>query len=101
MSTNAFITGSRAYGTPTEKSDLDLVILVSGNDSDILWGETEVPSSVRFGRLNLLIFQKRDRFERWRQVTEALIQRRPVTREDAVSAFKSAGFTDPYFQTEA
>ncbi len=29
--TNAFMTGSRYYGTPKKKSDLDLVILVDDN----------------------------------------------------------------------
>lgn len=93
--TKAFITGSRAYGTPREDSDIDLAILIDADEGDILWkaGAVEGEKTCRFGCLNLLIFNRSDRFNRWAQVTNELRERSPVSREEAVAAFQAAGFT--------
>lgn len=102
----AFITGSRAYGTPREDSDIDLVISVSPADSEILWRLTEeTTGSVRFGRLNLIICEQEDpektpiKFFTWRRVTDALKALsliKPVTRDEAVSAFQKEGIGQNY-----
>ncbi len=100
---NSFITGSHAYGTPRPNSDIDLVVLVSKQDSELLWNsKNEDSKSPRFGpKLNLLIFVVEDegavlRFEKWRDVTLELMARAPVTREEAVEAFKSSGAADGF-----
>lgn len=91
--TTAFLTGSRAYGMPREDSDIDICILVDDALSSLLFSASEQKgSSVRFGKLNLIVFSNRKDFERWREVTEHLITQRPVTREEAVLAFQYAGF---------
>jgi len=92
----AFITGSRRYGTPRPDSDVDLVVLLEGSAHDLLMqlGTTEPDNpyaQVRFGVLNIITLQDADEFERWRQVTEELERRAPVTREEAVAALKAAG----------
>lgn len=89
----AFITGSYAYGTPTESSDLDLAVLVNGEDSQLLWSRgSDGANSCRFGKLNLIVFMRQDRFEEWRRITQELIQQKPVTRDFAIEKFKAAGF---------
>lgn len=93
--TKAFITGSRAYGTPREDSDIDLAILIDADEGDILWkaGAVEGEKTCRFGCLNLIIFNSESRFERWAQVTNDLRARRPVSRDEAIAAFQAAEFT--------
>ena len=105
---NSFITGSRVYGTPTEDSDIDLVILVSPEDSELLWDnrdedlKPDVPTeynrgTLRYGNLNIIAIedseQGRKQFEIWRSVTEDLKKRAPVTKEEAIAAFDKAGRT--------
>ncbi len=103
----SFLTGSRAYGTPRVDSDIDLVVLVSQDDANVLWhnnGDSSLPASqnfdaptLRFGDLNLIAIiddeDGRKQFEIWRDVTEALKQRAPVTKEEAIKAFDEAGRT--------
>lgn len=98
----AFITGSRAYGTPTEKSDLDLAALVSREDLDttmmLLPSEPhshefgDYPDNCgifRFGKLNLLLFTDEAEFNAWSRATEYLKAIKPVTRAQAVAAIES------------
>ncbi len=96
---NAFITGSYAYGTPHEESDIDLVICMDGGtiDSENLWYLSESSNTCRFGKLNLIILAP-DRFEDWKKVNDELMERGyDVPREEAVAAFQKAGFgTDDY-----
>lgn len=87
---DSFATGSRVYGTPKEDSDLDLVVLLECS-SDI-WKFAEPGSTCRFGKLNLVTFEDKDNFERWRKITKELIARSPVTRDEAIKAFQEAGF---------
>lgn len=95
---DSFVTGSRVYGFPSPDSDYDLVVLVE--DTAKLWEmagpcvEGESEESCRFGKLNLITFSDPNRFEQWKQVTESLYIRRPVTRDEAVAAFKEAGFDE-------
>jgi hypothetical protein len=86
----AFITGSYAYGTPREDSDVDLCIccdaetiaqlchLVGTNDGD---GSAE--GSVKIGKLDLIMLSP-EYFEAWRTATEELKARAPVTRAEAM-----------------
>jgi predicted nucleotidyltransferase len=100
----AFVTGSRAYGTPREDSDIDLVVMVSLRDMERLRDQhderparddddegeyPDVPdqAQLRFGRLNLLCVTQEDDYEAWRSGTEELIARSPVTRAEAVEVF--------------
>lgn len=89
---NAFITGSFAYGSPTSKSDLDLVLLVDADDQVLLQrhsDEGEV-GPVRYGRLNLIPVTNPKKFEAWRVGTEKLMAEatatgEPISRDYAVS----------------
>lgn len=101
----SFITGSHAYGIPTAESDLDLVVLVSSKDATELWkAKDEGSKSPRFNKLNLIIFEtdkegSEDRFHLWKLVNDELIARRPVSREEAVEAFKASGAADGFDST--
>lgn len=91
----AFLTGSRVYGTPREDSDIDLVVPVSPETAARiieLAGEEAQPqgyegtqSSVRFGDLNLLLVCSDAMYEAWRAGTDKLKAEAPVTRERAIS----------------
>lgn len=72
---HAFITGSRAYGTPNAKSDVDLVIRVDENTADILRklsdktmevAQKGTKTPVRFGNLNLILCETDDEWAVWR-----------------------------------
>ena len=104
MDTPALLTGSRAYGTPREDSDVDLVIRV--RDAATLAAIIDAadpadpdsphkPSAVgfrtasfRFGRLNLIIAHTDAQYATWAAGTAELVDRAPVTREEAVATFK-------------
>lgn len=95
---NAFITGSHAYGTPREDSDVDLVVLV---DDDTIAKLTELnggevghsggpeSASLRFGALNLILHSNPAMFEAWQAGTASLKRRKPVTRDEAVALIKA------------
>lgn len=91
----AFLTGSRAYGTPRPDSDVDLCVLLSHDDLEALAlqapqanGEPasgdENDASLRFGRLNLIAMTDPDRFAAWKEATAELVARKPVTRDQAI-----------------
>lgn len=102
----AFVTGSYAYGIPHLDSDLDLVILVSEEDLDLLvdcvetqpvcWRNEErhfeIPPtaanefdsvSVRYGMLNLVATSNAAVYKAWRDGTAYLKTQRPVSRDEA------------------
>lgn len=101
--TNAIITGSHAYGVPTESSDIDLAVLVSKADWDLLVKaegndpageppeppEYSNPRSLRFGKLNLLICTDQVWLDAWREGTDRLKKIAPVERTVAVAMFQS------------
>lgn len=105
----AFLTGSRAYGTPREDSDVDLVIRV--RDAATLAAiieaadptdATNKPSAVgfrtasfRFGTLNLIIAHTDRQYADWRDGTATLIAEKPVTRERAVEVFSELRRRNP------
>lgn len=95
-----FITGSRAYGIPTEDSDIDLVLPPNTNSTFrqtlVMLSDTEdVP--INYGRLNLILTIEPKQWELWLQATTELIERRPVSRDEAVehitALFKAHGLS--------
>jgi len=93
----AFVTGSQVYGTPTEESDIDLVVLVSDEQYSKLvklsngMGENTGPRSypqIRFGKLNLIALSDDVVWKAWRDATRSLEKIKPVSRDDAVAVIK-------------
>lgn len=97
----AFITGSQAYGTPTEESDVDLVILVDPKTLRFLMGafgdikeddesyKDMTSAQFSIGTLNLILCQEVKHYRQWQRGTKTLKAMAPVTREQAVALFAS------------
>jgi len=90
-----FVTGSRAYGTPNEDSDLDVVMLVPCDLMMTLWG-LNTSKALRYGRMNIIALNASNpddcaKFEVWRRVTNELIAERPVSRDAAIARFAQNG----------
>lgn len=93
----AFLTGSRAYGTPRETSDTDLVVFVTEKDIEVLISQGHQRDfgsgtglgnvSLRFGGMNLICLTDITDYEIWAEGTKRLIERAPVTRQEAVAMF--------------
>lgn len=91
----AFLTGSRAYGTPRPDSDVDLVVMVSQADLVELarlddkksWRPDMKSASLRFGNLNIVAVTNEKLYDAWERVTLDLIAKKPVDRETAKAAF--------------
>lgn len=70
----AFITGSRAYGEPTAKSDVDLVIrtddataaILRGLSDPVLQNSKDKQLVIRFGKLNIVVCTTDEQFAVWR-----------------------------------
>lgn len=92
----ALLTGSYAYGTPTKDSDIDLVVLmtedtlrelIKHNDNELredLDNYEPLGANLKFGKLNLIAVTEYGLFKVWEQGTQHLIDRRPVSRDEAV-----------------
>ena len=107
----AVIGGSRAYGTPREDSDVDMVILVSQEDLALLMenfdntkvGATEptpayaneAGTSLRVGNLNLIVTTNPEVYALWEDGINYLKSQKPVTREFAVGYL--SGMRQDYF----
>ena len=101
MIEKAFLTGSRAYGTPRADSDIDVVAMMSHTLALLLVAFGEAPEgyeddqgflSVRFGMLNLMCCWEDEAFFAWADGTRELIERTEhgamrVTRAEAVKLF--------------
>jgi hypothetical protein len=96
----AFVTGSHAYGRPTEDSDIDLVCIASYDAIDMLAKAAgkKPPSEMTsdaggdsdsfvFGNLNLICCHNEKSFQVWKEGTETLKKIKPVTREQAKKLF--------------
>lgn len=88
-----FITGSHAYGSPTEDSDIDLVVWAVGDTRAVLEAGGY---PIRFGKLNLILVSDADQWNIWRVGTKALVRLRDsrnsaVSRDEAVAFFISLG----------
>ena len=96
---NAFVSGSRIYGTPTDFSDIDLVIFTSLTHANMLKEQADPVSpdeesdtvrgsySLRFSELNLIVCWEEWAYNVWMQGTSQLWQMRPVTRNRAIETF--------------
>lgn len=103
----AFLTGSQAYGIPTDKSDIDLVIDLKDDDlfrlaSVVNYEELKIECydgsdlNLQFGRLNLIVPGSRAKLLAWKRGTKALMKQVRVsgvgaTREEARAEFKRQG----------
>lgn len=91
----SLVTGSRVYGQPHGKSDIDLVLLTNDEMLVVLeqLGTKEDASqidghtSVRFGRLNVIATKYEKSFQLWHLGTAVLLQCAPVTRDEAIQFF--------------
>jgi Nucleotidyltransferase domain len=98
----AFLTGSRAYGTPRIDSDIDLVIFTDVETAGLLqvWGAVEnaapqgsdegsdeVYGPIRFGKLNLIVCTSEEAYRAWVDGTAELKKRAPCSREEAKTVF--------------
>lgn len=89
---SAFLTGSRAYGTPRPNSDIDLVVTIHEQQtldlleeySDGAGGSRGGDRSLRFGRLNLIALEEWEA-RAWRVATNQLQAQRPVTKVEAIA----------------
>jgi len=109
-----FITGSRRYGTPNEKSDIDMVILCRSKDAyellvaqadnkndAIKWGryDTMTTKALRFGKLNLLVTKHPATYRHWYEITEKLVMVASVvavTKDQAIKAFDWKNWEEQY-----
>lgn len=85
----AILGGSRAYGTPREDSDVDLVVQLSIED-EILLREglgLDAQGTLRIGNLNLIVARTDEQYELWRSGIEMLKEMAPVTRQEAIEFF--------------
>jgi len=93
----SFITGSQRYGTPTDKSDIDLVVYVdqgtelllrdhneNENENEIKYNFGSRYAPVRFGKLNLILITDKTEFKIWKRCSKDLENKKPVLREEAV-----------------
>jgi len=89
---NAFITGSRAYGQPSEDSDLDLVILLTEEERAKLTALSDSGKEpIKYGSLNIIAVCSQKRYDLWKKGTDELIQLKEdglvPTREQAITYF--------------
>lgn len=86
----AFLTGSVVYGIPSEKSDIDLVVLTDEHTKNVLACDG---FPIRFGCLNLILLTDEEQWAIWKKGTEDLEKIKPVSRETAVAHFQFLGVT--------
>lgn len=93
----SFLTGSQVYGTPTEESDVDLVVQMTADEMDklahfsegtISFDEYGCGRSFRFGKLNVIAISGDRLFELWKESTEACKAIKPVTKAEAKAIFQ-------------
>lgn len=110
-----FVTGSHAYGLPSTKSDIDLVVFVTATELDQLSKCADedlsynAPGyyqlgcrSYRFGGLNMLCCVDENVYRVWWEGTRALKKMKPVSREYACRYMKerrlAAGIGESYVE---
>lgn len=89
----SFLTGSRAYGTPTKDSDVDLVVLVDDATAKVLHKFTEAANgTVRFGKLNLIVLTSEKEYDAWERATKLMVndrqKGRPHDRNSAIEVIQ-------------
>lgn len=99
---NSFITGSRAYGTPREDSDIDLVIRISEKDALMILDNCDEPPRnaliehyglsglhcIRYGKLNVLMCTSDIYFDAWRMGTHLCAKKGQLSHDEAVEIFQ-------------
>lgn len=90
MVKEALLAGSRAYGTPREDSDIDLVIYCSEEVKKLLLehSDNEHPRVISFGKLNILACTTNEEYAVWKSGIQTLKEKGPVDRETAKNHFK-------------
>ena len=86
-SMNAFLTGSRIYGTPSENSDIDLVVLMNQTEIEML--SSKFP--IRFEKLNIIAVNNAHEFSLWKEAMELCVNEMPVSRDRAIEIHKAVG----------
>jgi hypothetical protein len=94
----AFLTGSHAYGKPTDGSDVDLVVRLDEDTRkklvEIFCPESEREAhgypelQFKSGKLNIILCSTDASFDAWLDGTKKLIAEAPVTRDRAVEVIK-------------
>lgn len=94
---NAFLTGSRVYGSPAPDSDIDIAVLLSHGEIAQLLNlskqneeVSETPGatcSIRFGNLNIIATHIETEFAAWLIATRDLEKVKPVPKEDCCKHF--------------
>lgn len=87
-----FMTGSRAYGNPSEGSDLDIVTLLSEEGGDIfgldLKGDYPDQETIRLGLLNIIVVRCIGAYLSWLTATQRMVKWKeagfPVPRDIAI-----------------
>lgn len=88
--TKAFLTGSHAYGTPHERSDIDLVVLCDEETQLKLRSlANQDNGQIRFGSIQVIAFTNEAVFSAWKTINDQLVARKPVGRDEAVRCFRS------------
>lgn len=101
---HSYITGSRAYGYPTESSDLDLVVVLHEQDYKDVW-KFKSSTSLMFGNLNLVLFNADNeedmrRYAAWKAAHDFCVANRPMCKEDCIQVFRIAGAESKYMETK-
>ena len=90
-----FITGSHAYGTPAEYSDIDLVIPPMKESEVELLRTASSAGIIKYDKLNLIVAPTEEAFHLWEECNNELKAQKPVTRKFAIefieSKFKNTG----------
>lgn len=100
-----FLTGSRIYGVSRPESDLDMVLKVTPLEAKLLtevqdsgrnddygsYGNSPESTSIRFGRLNLIICFTDEAYHRWLAARSLCRMKSPITRDEAVRIHKEHG----------
>lgn len=80
----AFLTGSRVYGTPTEDSDIDLVIYCESSTKEKL---IELSDSGKmpcmFGKLNIIFATNESQYSAWKEACQECKELSPLPKETA------------------
>jgi hypothetical protein len=97
----AILTGSQVYGSPNSESDIDLVVLTSPHQAELLTMLADKCQAVnkggfscRYGKMNLVVETSPAKFKIWKQGTAQLLSESPVTRDRAKEVFKALGLQD-------
>lgn len=95
-----FLTGSYAYGTPTSRSDIDLVVYLPDADTRTLLVEKfcggDATVALKIGNkidppLNLIVCKTIAEYDKWWAGTQLCIAEKPITRARAIEIFDNAG----------